>query len=199
MCALLLFKEGKYSSRMLSLIIILALAVVLTLASFLDIKSRRIPNYLSVTLVIICLTAYWLACGMEGFLFSLKGMGLGFFVLFVPYLFGGMGAGDVKLMAGVGAALGPGQVLLAFLFTSLFGGVFALFVIFAGDTLKKSVQNFYTSAWLMLSGAGISTIKTGLEHKKKTKIPYGVVIACGTAASMIWRVIAQGKLPVGSM
>lgn len=184
---------------MLSLTISFVLIAVLTLASLLDIKIRRIPNYLSVILVVTCLFAYSLAYGMEGLLFSLKGMGVGFIILFVPYLLGGMGAGDVKLMAGVGAALGPGQVLWALLFTSLFGGVFALVVIFAGDTLKKTVQNFYTSTWLMLSGAGISTIKTGLEHKKKTKIPYGVVIASGTAASMLWRVTVQGKLPVGSM
>ena len=184
---------------LLSVIVSLFLIVILVLASLFDIKSRRIPNYLSVILVIISLSAYFLAGGIDGLLFSLKGMGLGFIILFVPYLFGAMGAGDVKLMTGVGAALGPGQVLLALLFTSILGGVLAVAIILAGDTIKKTLKNFYASAWLALSGAGITPLKAGLAHKKKTKVPYGFVIACGTVASMLWQVVVQGKLPVGNM
>jgi len=175
------------------------LVIMLALASFSDIQTRRIPNYLSIALVITSLLLYLLIGGMNGLLFSLKGMGLGFIILFVPYLFGGMGAGDVKLMAGVGAALGPGQVLLALLFTALLGGVFAIVIILAGDTIGKTLKNFFASAWLALSGAGITSLKAGFEHKKKNKVPYGFVIACGTVASMLWRVMVQGKLPVGSL
>lgn len=172
---------------------------VLALASLSDIRSRRIPNYLTVVLIITSLTVYLMIAGIDGLLFSLKGMALGFIILFVPYLFGGMGAGDVKLMAGVGAALGPEQVLLALLFTALLGGILAVIIILAGDTIKETLKNFFASAWLTLSGAGVQVFTAGLEHKKKTKVPYGFVIACGTAASMIWRVAVQGKLPVGSL
>lgn len=172
---------------------------VLALASISDIRTRRIPNYLSVALVITSLSVYFWSSGIDGLLFSLKGTGLGFIILFVPYLFGGMGAGDVKLMAGVGAAVGPEQVLLALLFTALLGGVLAIIIILAGNTLRETFKNFFTSAWLTLSGAGITSLKAGLEHKKKTKVPYGFVIACGTVASMLWRVTVQGKLPVGNL
>ena len=105
----------------------------------------------------------------------------------------------LKLMAGVGAALGPGQVLLALLFSSLLGGVLAVVIILAGHTIKETLKNFYACAWLTLSGDGITPIKAGLEHKKKTKVPYGFVIACGTVASMLWQVMVQGKLPVGNL
>lgn len=173
--------------------------VILALASLSDIFSRRIPNYLSVFLVISGFMLYTLTSGVEGMLFSLKGMGLGFVILFIPYLFGGMGAGDVKLMAGVGAALGPWQALMALLFTSLLGGIFAIFIIVAGDNIKETFKNLFVSIWLILSGAGILPLKAGLEQKKKTKVPYGFVIACGTVASMIWRIFMQGKLPVGNL
>lgn len=172
---------------------------VLALASLSDIRSRRIPNYLSVVLVITSLSVYLMIDGTDGLLFSLKGMGLGFIILFVPYLFGGMGAGDVKLMAGVGAALGSEQVLLALIFTALLGGILAVIIILAGDTIKETLKNFFASAWLTLSGAGMTSLKVGLEHKKKTKVPYGFVIACGTVASMLWRVTVKGELPVGSL
>ncbi|MFT5728443.1 MAG: prepilin peptidase CpaA [Desulforhopalus sp.] len=184
---------------LLSVILSILLAIILTLASLHDIKTRRIPNYLSVILVITSLAAYGLVAGIDGLLFSLKGMGLGFIILFVPYLFGAMGAGDVKLMTGVGAALGPGQVLLALLFTSILGGVLAIVIILAGKTFKETLKNFYASAWLALSGAGGIPLKAGLEHKKKAKVPYGFVIACGTVASMLWRVMVQGQLPVGNL
>jgi prepilin peptidase CpaA len=184
---------------LLSYTFVFFLLVVLALVSLSDIRNRRIPNYLSVVLVITSLFTYLLAGGIDGALFSLKGMGIGFIILFVPYLFGATGAGDVKLMAGVGAALGPGQVLLALLFTSILGGVLAIIIILAGKTFKDTLKNFYVSTWLTLSGAGSIPIKAGLEHKRKTKVPYGFVIACGTVASMLWQVIVQGKLPIGNL
>ncbi|WP_419176065.1 A24 family peptidase [Desulfosediminicola sp.] len=183
----------------LSIVISIILLIILALASLSDIQTRRIPNYLPVVLLITSLAVYVYASGVHGLLFSLKGMGIGFVILFVPYIFGGMGAGDVKLMAGVGAAVGPGQVLLALLFTSIFGGILAIVIILAGKTFKETLKNFYASAWLTLSGAGEIPLKAGLKHKKKTKVPYGVVIACGTLASMLWQVMVQGKLPVGNL
>lgn len=191
--------EDFFNIPLLSFIISLLLVVILTFVSLSDIRTRRIPNCFSVILVITSLAVYFLTASTDGLLFSLKGMGLGFIILFVPYLFGGMGAGDVKLMTGVGAAVGPGQVLLALLFTSILGGVLAIVIILAGKTFKETLKNFYASAWLTLSGAGGIPLKAGLEAKKKTKVPYGFVIACGTVASMLWQVMVQGKLPVGNL
>ena len=74
----------------------------------------------------------WISCTISdsghGILFSVEGMGLGFALLLGFYMYGGMGAGDVKLLAAIGAVVGPFNVFVGFLFASLLGGLYAVAV-----------------------------------------------------------------------
>ena len=88
--------------------------------------------------MIAALILYSFAAGIDGFFFSLKGIAVGIGVLLIPYLLGGMGAGDAKLMGAVGGFLGAKGVFGAFLLTAAIGGIYALLTIFFFSSHFKS-------------------------------------------------------------
>jgi prepilin peptidase CpaA len=107
---------------------IAALVVGVVVATVVDIRTRRIPNALTATMA--GLGIGFAAAGISGV--SLGAAGIGFvagLILMLPgYGIGATGAGDVKLMAAVGALVGPVVVVNAFLFTAVAGGILALLV-----------------------------------------------------------------------
>ena len=106
---------------------LLAISVLIgVLATVEDLRRRSISNKTS-------LGAFALGLGAQTALFGLKGAGdslagsfIGFVVFLVFFLLGGMGAGDIKLMAGFGAVLGTGQILRAAFLTAIVGALFAM-------------------------------------------------------------------------
>src|SRR5215510_4704581 len=98
----------------------------MSVATVVDVRTRRIPNELTATLAGIGVGLA--ATGVSGV--PLWGSVLGFVVglaLMMPgHVLGATGAGDVKLMAAFGAIVGPGLVIKAFLFTAIAGGVLAI-------------------------------------------------------------------------
>ena len=110
-------------------------AIVLTvivlgtaLAAAIDLRTRRVPNVLTVSLAVAGVLLAVAGVGRVGPVASLLGLGVGFALMLPGHLIGGMGAGDVKLFAAVGTFLGPTGVLSAFLYTAIAGGLLALFV-----------------------------------------------------------------------
>ena len=105
----------------------IALAVFIGLtASVEDLVRREIPNWIPATAVIggVCLAAG--SAGVRGIGSALLGALIGFCVFLIFYALGGMGGGDIKLMAGFGAILGPGSILEAAYWAAGVGGVLAL-------------------------------------------------------------------------
>jgi prepilin peptidase CpaA len=84
-----------------------------------DIRERRIPNWISVSLLATGLVFRTITFGWAGLADSLGGFATGFAILFVLYAIGGGGAGDVKFMAGVGAWLGPYHVTMVFVLSAI--------------------------------------------------------------------------------
>ena len=96
------------------------------LASVEDLCRRRISNQTSVAAFALGLTAQTVLHGLKGTGNALAGTFIGFLVFLIFFLLGGMGAGDIKLMAGFGAVLGVGQTLQAAFLTAIVGAAFAL-------------------------------------------------------------------------
>ena len=73
------------------------------------------------------LLPYFLVAVLIQPIIGLEGAALGFMFLLLPYLYGGIGAGDVKLLAVYGTLLGPNLIITAFFYGAILGGVVALY------------------------------------------------------------------------
>lgn len=164
-----------------SLLWFLTLAVAL-IAIFYDLKYRIIPNFITIPSVICGICIHTITSGITGFYSSIFALsiGAGFFIIF--YLLGGMGAGDVKLMGGVGALVGLKLMGPLLIFTAFIGGIMALYKIISVQLLKKFKKFNYND--------NINkTDKYNLSQKinpMKTSIPYGVAIGFGTLITIIF-------------
>ena len=114
--------------------------------------------------------------------FSTLGIVTGIGLLFVFYLFGMMGAGDVKLMGAVGSFLGPAGVFQAFLFTALAGGIYAVAVLAVKGQLLRFVKRMVRSLYLSL--AQRRPVLLPEEGQALPVLCYGVAIAAGTVTSL---------------
>jgi len=156
---------------------------ILIIAAITDIRSQRIPNMLTFTTMVLSLLYHIEGSGLHGLFFSLSGLALGLAFFVLPYLMGGMGAGDVKLLGAVGAALGPKGVFVAALCTALAGGVYAIALILIKYKDCKGLVARYTTTLKIFAASGeIFTIPAD-ENEKKPKLCYGVAIALGTLFS----------------
>ena len=157
----------------------IGLPVLLTLAAVVDVRHRRIPNWISLGGMAVGLVLWLWHSGFTGFLTSMAGLLLGS-ALFLPfYIARGMGAGDVKLMGAVGAFLGPYHVLVATIVVALLGGVIAAWVAYRQKRLKTAVLDSIRVVFRQQSP------KT-LEHAtKEDSIPYGLAIAAGTLLYLV--------------
>ena len=112
-------------------------------------------------------------------------MMLGITIFIIPYLMGGMGAGDAKLMGGVGAVLGPKGVFIAALFTAIIGGVYALILLFVSrGYVRDLISRPVTTLKLLVFTGHLNPIPASKE-KQKPKLYYGVAIALGTLLYMV--------------
>jgi prepilin peptidase CpaA len=147
------------------------IAILVGLAATIDDLARRqIANWIPVAALAGGLGWQVGQHGWRGGLYSLEGAAAGFAVFLIFYLLGGMGGGDIKLMAGFGALLGVSQVLTAALLTAGVGGILALCVI-AVRYVRKAVGK--ESA--VSSGSGSESI------------PYAPAIALGVWLSLVPR------------
>lgn len=99
--------------------------IVLAIATFTDLRSRRIPNWLVFPFLIAGIAVSGWLHGWSGVGHSLSGMALGGLLFGVLSWMGGMGMGDVKLCAAIGAWVGPAQLIIALVVTEITGGIMA--------------------------------------------------------------------------
>jgi prepilin peptidase CpaA len=104
-------------------------AIVGVIASAEDLIRRTVSNWLPITALAGGVLCHSVARGWAGAGSALLGAFAGFFVFLVFYLLGGMGGGDVKLMAGFGAILGIGRLMPAAILTAILGGLIAAAVL----------------------------------------------------------------------
>ena len=160
--------------------LILLLLSILSISAIIDFRTQRIPNLITFPAIIIALLYHFFTNGIDGLIFGVLGLVTGIGLLIIPYILGGMGAGDAKLMGAVGAILGTKSVFIAFLLTALVGGIYALIIILLN---KKQFKGFFKKQFITLQYF-ILTRKfipdPVEENDKKPKLCYGVAIALGT-------------------
>ncbi len=127
-----------------------------------DLRRRQISNHTTLGALVLGLAAQTALYGLRGLGNALAGTAAGFLVFLVFFLLGGMGGGDIKLMAGFGAILGLSRILQAALLTAIIGALFAM-----GYLLVKKIR-----------GKSQETNKAAPEA-----IPYAPAISLGVLLS----------------
>ena len=145
------------------------------IGALIDLRTRRLPNPLTMGLAAIGVA--YAAWGIGGLSIgaSLAGLALGLALMLPGHLIGATGAGDVKLFAAVGAFIGPGHILSAFLYTALAGGGLAVLISIMRRRLRQTVGS--TARLIATAGANAPAIESPLEHNR---FAYAPAIAVGT-------------------
>jgi prepilin peptidase CpaA len=141
-----------------------------------DLARRQVSNWISCSAFAAGLILQTVESGWRGAGSALLGTVTGAAVFLIFYLLGGMGGGDVKLMAGFGAVLGARQILEAALWTAGCGGLMALVVIAASQ-----LRRFWTAAQPVSGSEGPGST----PHTRRESIPYAPAIAAGVWLSLV--------------
>lgn len=157
-----------YDGSTLLLLLILALAVVK------DWRRNRIPNWLTYGSLLVGLLLQYLFLHVDGLMVGLKGAGVGLAVLLPFYLTGGMGAGDVKLMAAVGSYIGPMAALTSACFSLVAGGCVALYLILRSGELAGLYRRYV----VMITARTLVPAEPGSVARRR--FPFSSAIAVGT-------------------
>jgi prepilin peptidase CpaA len=172
-----------------------AVVMVATLiATVTDVWKFKVYNVLTLPLLASGLIYHGCCGGDLGVLGSLAGALTGFGILLVFYVMGGMGAGDVKLMAGVGAWLGLTPTFHVFLASSLAAGLYAIVLTLLAGTVAETWVNLQM-LWVRLATFGPAVEDSGhvvtevnRADRRRRVIPFAAMVALGTIAVGIWDV-----------
>lgn len=148
--------------------------LVACVAAFLDWRSRRIPNWLTIPALAAGVLTNFAVYGFPGLLRGLEGAGAVMMVLLPAVLLRGLGGGDWKLMGALGAWLGPTQVIVVLLATIAFSGLLALVQIIRQKRFVQTIRN----VWELLRGFFVFGLhphpEINLDNPTAQSLPFGV-------------------------
>lgn len=155
------------------------LPVLFAVATYTEIKCRRIPNFLTLSALFLGVCFSAILGGVDALKLSLIGAAVGGGVLLPFCLLGVVGGGDMKLMAAVGSIVGWPLIFGVLYFSSLIGGVMALIIIIWHNQLltgiTKSIKLFF----------GVKGKESSKGLKKGLLLPFGLAIALGTVIAIV--------------
>jgi prepilin peptidase CpaA len=162
--------------------------VLLVVAAVIDGYKLKVPNWLTFPMIL----SGWIFCtvthGPNGLVESLIGTVVGLGLLLPAYAIGGMGAGDVKLLMGVGAWMGARDTFWAFFVSAVVGGVIALLMVAYHRQWKHHISQFWVILTEILVIRNPGELSAIAADRKPTMrlLPYGIPIAIGSIAYFAW-------------
>jgi len=169
--------------QMLLILIAIAAMTFTAVALILDLRTRRLPNWLTVSAFAGGVLFHIITGGLPGLGASMLGFAVGFGVLFLLWIIGGGGGGDVKMMGALGAWLGAPLIIIVFLCSAVIAAL-CLIAVFT--------WRFATGYKAPLkSSAGKE--EGGMEEARRT-LPYAVPVAAATWGVMIVKLITSSQI-----
>ncbi|MCA9064515.1 MAG: prepilin peptidase [Planctomycetaceae bacterium] len=163
-------------------------SIILIVAAWIDGRELRVPNWITYPMVISGLIYSTWVGGLTGFGGGIAGMIVGLLTLLPLYAVGGMGAGDVKLMAGVGAWLGWQTTLYAFCASTVVGAVMAVLMVLWRRSFHKHYDNFMMilSEWMIVKNPFRLSEIAAERKQRMLLLPYGIPICVGSIGYFLY-------------
>jgi prepilin peptidase CpaA len=172
----------------------LLLSLLLFIAAVIDIRQRRIPNWLSGLVAVMGLSANTFLPSGAGFYPSMIGLLAGFISMLILYFLTGLGAGDVKLMASVGSVVGIKSVLIIFYYSFLISAGFALGYLICKGGLADIFRRF-GRFFLGLFKGRLDYSKPSVNTTAAFKLPMAPGIALATGYVLLPKIIVMTFWP----
>ena len=163
--------------------------VIASFGGISDLRSARIPNWLTYSGTLPALVLRFALLGWAGFKSGVVGLSLAGGLFFVLLVIGAMGGGDVKLMASVGAWAGSAQVLSVLVAAALAGGLLAIFYVLVRQGIRQTFWNALDLIRFRLTTGLHPHPLLNVREGKALRVRFGVAIAMGTlfcAGNAIW-------------
>ena len=163
-------------------------SVTLVVAAIIDGRKLKVPNWLTFPMILSGLVYGFETGGLAGLQASFVGVLVGLGLLLPAYAIGGMGAGDVKLLAGVGAWVGAATTFYAFCVSAVIGGIIAVAMILLRRNWRHHQDQFVTILGEMITIGNPSELSAIAAKRKSSMLllPYGIPIAIGTIVYFLW-------------
>jgi prepilin peptidase CpaA len=156
--------------------------------SVFDVRSRRIPNFITVPGFVLGLSLHLVLGGWRQLLSALAAGVICGVVFLVFYLAGGMGAGDVKLMMAVGAIAGLSHVPYLLVLTALSGGAMAIVLALARGQLQQTIANVGVLASHHTQEGLQPHPDLNVGNNQTLRLPYGLAIASGCIFTLYFQI-----------
>jgi len=155
------------------------LFVLIVICSLTDILCGKIYNFITFPMIIsgFCLNFY--LYGYKGLLFAFCGFIIAGGIFIVLYLWGGFGAGDVKLMMAIGAIIGVNYIFDIILYSSIAGGIISIIVIIYKKQFITTLKNIFHFFVFLIPKYHLKSVP--LKKENSFSIPYGFAIGIGTS------------------
>ena len=162
--------------------------IALVVAAVIDGIKLKVPNWLTFSLIISGWIYSGIAMGWTGIGWSLLGTVVGLALLLPAYSIGGMGAGDVKLLMGVGAWVHPEHTFYGFLISAVVGGMLAIIMVASRQAWKKHFHQMMMIGMEVMTIRNPETLAEMAAERKSSMflLPYGIPIAIGTIGYFAW-------------
>jgi prepilin peptidase CpaA len=173
-----------------SLVMVVAFTMV---AAVFDLWRFKVPNLLTLPMLALGISYHCATGGIGGLLLSLMGALVGFATLFLLYIAGGLGAGDVKLMAGAGAWLGPLAAAHLFIIAGLATALCSVALLLRYGSLNRSIVTmkvFFVQLQTIGRHLGrVDCVETAVNSadRRKRLIPFAAMVAIAAVALLIWQ------------
>jgi len=156
-------------------------------AAVFDMRMHRIPNYITVPAALLGFAYHAFMPGGFGLLSAVGGFAIGFVLLLLPWMLGGGGAGDVKLLAALGAWLGPMLMLVAFAMSVMLACLVAIGLL----TYRACTEGFGKTKQRFFESAKPTDGRRGNKPNKRRVLPFAVPVALSTWCLLGWVVLQK--------
>jgi prepilin peptidase CpaA len=171
------------------LLIYVILTAFVVVCCVVDVRTRRIPNVISGPAVVVGILLNTLFFGLPGLAGSLAGVAVIVAILLAPFALGGLGGGDVKMMAAVGAFLGPRLAVYGLLVGMILGGVVMIVHLARIGRLAEKVTKLRAMVFSAAVLRSVDPLRMAVDDPVAISLPYSIPLGLGATlvvAATLW-------------